>query len=171
MRRGAQNFLTGCSKTPICCVSLILRHCGVRPSTPHSSGSRGPCVWAFLSSLRKYHFSRNPNFEKSHASALQRMRMKSQINSIFFLLFTLSDDRSFIFRKWRWNRPARNLRHRSKSRGANFKASSAFYAFLLINYMDLVLCAEYRLYRASLRARHTGLTLFRVDIVRDDFTE
>jgi len=26
----------------ICCVSLILRRCGVQPSTPHSSGFRLP---------------------------------------------------------------------------------------------------------------------------------
>ena len=87
------------------------------------------------------------------------------------LFFTLSDDRSFFFRKRRRNRPARNLRHRTKSRGANFKASSAFYAFLLINDVDLVLGTDNRLYRASLGASHTGLALFRVDIVRDDFAE
>ena len=27
----------GCRKTPICCVALILRHCDVLKSTPHSS--------------------------------------------------------------------------------------------------------------------------------------
>ncbi len=30
---------------------LALHHCGVRPSTPHSSGLREPCIWAFLSIL------------------------------------------------------------------------------------------------------------------------
>ena len=48
--------LTGCSKKPICCVSLILRRCGVPPSTPHSSGFREPCIWAFLSSLKEIIF-------------------------------------------------------------------------------------------------------------------
>ena len=41
----------------ICCVSLILRRCSVRPSTPHSSGFRGPCIWPFLSNLGKMTFS------------------------------------------------------------------------------------------------------------------
>jgi hypothetical protein len=58
--------LTGCWKTFICGVALILRCCGVHPSTPHSSGefilslSKGaPCIWTFLSSLRKMTFSAN----------------------------------------------------------------------------------------------------------------
>jgi len=49
--------LASCWKTPICCVSLIPRRCGVRPSTPHSSEFREPCIWAFLSSLGKITFS------------------------------------------------------------------------------------------------------------------
>jgi hypothetical protein len=49
--------LAGCSKTPICGVVLILRRCSVHPSTPHSSGFRAPCIWAFLSSLKKIIFS------------------------------------------------------------------------------------------------------------------
>ncbi len=51
------------------------------------------------------------------------------------------------------------------------KASPAFDAFPLINHVDLVLGADDRLYGASPGARHAGLTLFRVDIVRDNFTE
>ena len=41
----------------ICCVSLILRRCSVQPSTPHSSGIRGPCIWPFLSNLRRWLFN------------------------------------------------------------------------------------------------------------------
>ena len=36
--------LGGCREMPICGVALIHRHCGVRKSTPHSSGSRAPCI-------------------------------------------------------------------------------------------------------------------------------
>jgi len=43
--------LSGCWKTPICCVALILRHCDVRYSTTHSSGFRAPCIRMFLTSL------------------------------------------------------------------------------------------------------------------------
>jgi hypothetical protein len=31
--------------------------CGVRPGTPHFSGFRVPCIWAFLSILNKNDFS------------------------------------------------------------------------------------------------------------------
>ena len=36
--------LVGWRKTSICVVVLILRHCDVRKSTPHSSGFRAPCI-------------------------------------------------------------------------------------------------------------------------------
>ena len=47
------NGFTGCWKTPICGVPLILRRCSVHSSTPHFSGFRAPCIWAFLISLGK----------------------------------------------------------------------------------------------------------------------
>ena len=57
--------------------------------------------------------------------------------------------------------------HRTKARGANFKASSALCAFLLVNDMDLFLAAVNRLDRALPKADHTGLALIRVNMVRD----
>ncbi len=41
---------------PICGVPLILRRCSVHSSTPHSSGYRAPCIWAFLISLLEMSF-------------------------------------------------------------------------------------------------------------------
>jgi hypothetical protein len=51
----------------------------------------------------------------------------------------LSDDRSFFFGNRGRNRLSGNLIDRIKARGANFKASSAFDTFILVNYMDPVL--------------------------------
>jgi hypothetical protein len=51
-------LLGGCRKTPICCVTLIPRHCGVLLRTPHSSGFRKPCIWTFSISLSEANFSR-----------------------------------------------------------------------------------------------------------------
>jgi hypothetical protein len=45
--------LGGCRKTPICGVILILRHCDVPISTPHSSVFLMPCICASSISLRK----------------------------------------------------------------------------------------------------------------------
>jgi hypothetical protein len=47
-------------------------------------------------------------------------------------------------------------------RGGKLQCKFAFYAFLLINYMDLVVATYNRLYRGSLRASHTGLALISV---------
>jgi hypothetical protein len=47
-------------------------------------------------------------------------------------------------------------------RGGKLQSKFAFYAFLLINYMDLVLATYNRLSRASLRASHSGLALISV---------
>ena len=92
---------------------------------------------------------------------------KGGVKALPFLTgFTLSDDRSFFFRNRRRNRRTNNLRDCTKFRGTNFKTCSAFYAFLLVNDVDLVLGADNRLCRASLSASHTGLTLFRIDIIR-----
>lgn len=74
---------------------------------------------------------------------------------------------SFFFWDRRRNRLAGNLRHRAKARGANFKASSALCAFLLVNDMDLVLATYNRLCRTSLSASPTGLALIRVNMVCD----
>jgi hypothetical protein len=76
-----------------------------------------------------------------------------------------------FFRYRRRDRLAGSLLHRAKARGASFKASSAFYAFLLVNDVDPVLATFNRLYRAFLRANHTGLALIRINIVRDYFTK
>jgi hypothetical protein len=85
--------------------------------------------------------------------------------------FTLSDYRSFFFRNRRRNRFPGNLIHRPKAGGANFKASAAFYAFVLVNYMDLILGTCNRLYGASLTANHTGLALIRINIAQGYFTK
>ena len=44
---------------PVCFLSNRASHCGVHPSTPHSSGFRAPCVWAFLISPKKLTFPAN----------------------------------------------------------------------------------------------------------------
>ena len=93
------------------------------------------------------------------------------LKGLLSFFFALSDYSSFFFRNRRRNRLARNLLHRSKARGANFKASSALDAFVLVNDMDPVLAAYNRLYRASPEASHAGLALVRINIVRDHFTE
>ena len=60
-----------------------------------------------------------------------------------FLLFcfNLSDDSSLFVRNRRRKGLAGYLIYRTKARGANLKASSAFYACLLVDDMDLVLAA------------------------------
>jgi dinuclear metal center YbgI/SA1388 family protein len=50
------NFLSGCRKTPICCVIVIPRHCDVLSGTPHSAGFREPWIWTFSGSLSEAGF-------------------------------------------------------------------------------------------------------------------
>jgi hypothetical protein len=78
---------------------------------------------------------------------------------------TLSNNDSFFFGDRRRHRLAGHFLHRTKARRASVKTRFAFYAFLLVNDMDLVFGSDNRLYRAFLKANHTGLTLLRVDIV------
>ena len=42
----------------VCFLSNRASRCGVRPSTPHFSGFREPCIWALLTSLGKSLFKR-----------------------------------------------------------------------------------------------------------------
>ena len=85
--------------------------------------------------------------------------------------FTLSDDSSLFFMNRRRNRLTGNPLHSTKPRGASLKARSAFYAFLLVNHMDLVFAAFNRLHRTSSKANPAGLALFRINIVRGYFAK
>jgi hypothetical protein len=58
--------------------------------------------------------------------------------------------------------------HRTKARGANFKAGSAFCTLLLVNDMDPVLATINRIRRAFPKASHTGLALLWVNMVRNE---
>jgi len=53
--------------TAICGVALIPRHCGVRKWSPHSSGSRAPCIWPSFG-------PRNPEGQASRCSFCQFLR-------------------------------------------------------------------------------------------------
>ena len=81
------------------------------------------------------------------------------------LFLALSDDRSLIFSKRGRNGHADKLHHCTEFRRAGRKAGPAFYTFFLVHYVDLALGADDRLYRTFLGASHTGLTLFRIDII------
>ena len=94
-----------------------------------------------------------------------------QVVEFFSVLFTRSNNRSLFFRNWLRNRLAGYLVYRAKSRGTSFKAGSAFYAFVLVNDMDLVLAACNRLYGTFPEANHTGLAFIRINIVGGDFTK
>jgi len=84
-------------------------------------------------------------------------------------LFAFSDYRSRFFREWGGNGLSGYLPYRTKAGGANLEARSALGAFFLINDMDPVLAAGYRLDRAFFKTDHAGLALNRINMVRDYF--
>jgi len=102
-------------------------------------------------------------------SALFQKRLERcgrvDLKGFLLFLFTLSDDSPFFFRNRRRNSLTGNLLYSAKFWRARFKARSAFYAFLLVNHMDLVFTACNRLYRASPEANPAGLAFIRIDIV------
>ena len=83
----------------------------------------------------------------------------------------LPDERSLVFGNRRRNGLSDELLHRTKLRGADFKAIAASQAYVLINDMDLVLPTDDPLFRAFPEADHAGLAKFRIDIIRDDFAK
>src|SRR3990172_4469463 len=55
--KGERTILFQKHEEQTCDISNRASRCGVQPSTPHSSGFRGPCIWPFLNNLEKMTFS------------------------------------------------------------------------------------------------------------------
>ena len=61
--------------------------------------------------------------------------------------------------------------HRVEALGADFIASPAFNAYILVDDMDQILAAPDPIYGAFPEADHAGLALVRIDVVGDYFTD
>src|SRR3990172_2539511 len=87
--------------------------------------------------------------------------------TISLISLALSRYSSFFFRSRGRNRLTGDLLHRRKARGADIKTGPTLCAFLLVDYMDLILAADNRLSWALPETTPTSLALIRIDIERD----